>query len=416
MEILVKNKEKRFLPIMLGTDANAYGMAKSFHKAYGIKSLSLGVQNLMETAQSKIITVDAEPGFDQDERFVEKMQEVGKTYGQYYDKLLLIACGDHYTELIVNNREHLKDYFTFSYISKEMKDQLENKEDFYQICEKYGLDYPSTYIVTKENYAQKHQLPFDFPVAVKASDSIEYVALSFEGKKKAYKADNEEEFETILKMVYEGGYNGHMIVQDFIPGDDDSMWVLNSYSNAEGKVQAMCLGHCVLEDYTPAGIGNYNAIVQEAKQEIYDRYKKFLEEIGFVGFSNFDMKYDVRDGKYKVFEINIRQGRSSYFTTASGCNIAKILVEDVIEGKTVEETYYHDNPFLWLHVPDKLALDYVSEDVKDQVKNLIDQGKYDWTLKYNQDKGFIRKLRVNRYYNMAYDKYKKYFKKRGIND
>jgi hypothetical protein len=107
MEILVKNKDRRFLPIMLGTDANAYGMAKSFHKAYGIKSLSLGVQNLMETAQSKIITVDAEPGFDKDQRFVEKMQEVGKTYGQYYDKLRTEIAGDD-RDYNVNNHPLLK--------------------------------------------------------------------------------------------------------------------------------------------------------------------------------------------------------------------------------------------------------------------------------------------------------------------
>ena len=90
MEILVKNEDKKFLPVLLGTDANAYGMAKSFHKAYGIKSLSLGVMNLMETANSKIVTVDAEPGFDRQENFAKKMEEVGKTYGQYYGKLLLI--------------------------------------------------------------------------------------------------------------------------------------------------------------------------------------------------------------------------------------------------------------------------------------------------------------------------------------
>lgn len=415
MKILVENQNKKFLPVLLGTDANAYGMAKSFHKEYGIKSLSLGITPLMETAGSNIVTVDAEAGFDKQENFAAKMEQVGKVYGEMYENLLLIACGDHYTELIVNNRELLEKYFVFSYIPREMKEQLENKEDFYEICEKYGLDYPKTYIVTLENYKDEHKLPFDFPVAVKASDSIEYVELSFEGKKKAYKAYDYDEFKTILDMIYEAGYKGHLIVQDFIPGDDATMWVLNSYSNGEGKVQAMCLGHCVLEDYTPAGIGNYNAIVQEANQEIYDKYQKFLEDLGYVGFSNFDMKYDERDGKYKVFEINIRQGRSSYFTTASGCNIAKVLVDDVIEHKTTD-TYYHDNPYLWLHVPEKLALDYVAERVKQQVASLIDERKYDFTLKYAPDKKFIRKLRVNRYYNMAFDKYKKYFNKRGIND
>lgn len=415
MEILVRNENKTFLPVLLGTDANAYGMAKSFHKAYGIKSLSLGVLPLMETANSKIVKVDAKQGFDEQENFVKKMEEVGKAYGAYYDKLLLIACGDHYTELIVNNRELLEKYFVFSYISRDMKEKLENKEDFYKICEEYGLDYPKTYIVTKANYKNRHDLPFGFPVAVKASDSIEYVQLSFEGKKKGYKADNYDEFDKILNMVYEAGYTGNLIVQDFIPGDDATMWVLNSYSGKDGKVKAMCLGHCVLEDYTPAGIGNYNGIIQQGDDELYAKYKKFLEDIGYVGFSNFDMKYDERDKKYKVFEINIRQGRSSYFTTASGCNIAKILAEDIIEEKETE-VHYHNNPFLWLHVPEKLASAYVPDSVRDEVQQLIDDGKYDFTLKYDKDRGFIRKLRVNRYYKMAFDKYRKYFNKRGIND
>ena len=81
MEILVKNEDKKFLPVLLGTDANAYGMAKSFHKAYGIKSLSLGVMNLMETANSKIVTVDAEPGFDRQETSQRKWKKWVKPTG-----------------------------------------------------------------------------------------------------------------------------------------------------------------------------------------------------------------------------------------------------------------------------------------------------------------------------------------------
>ena len=412
MEIIVKNENKEFLPVLLGTDANAYGMAKSFHKAYGITSLSLGKGVLLETRNSNIVKVNTFERFDQDDVFLNKMIEVANAYHEYYENLLLIACGDRYSELISEFADELSKYYVFNYIPKAKKELLENKEDFYKICEEYGLDYPKTFIVTKEN-KDDFVLPFEFPVAAKASNSIEYVDLDFPGKKKGYKAENMGELKQILTAIYNAGYTGNMIIQDFIPGDDSTMYVLNSYSTKDGKVIMMCLGHCVSEDYTPAGIGNYNAIVQEANQEIYDRYKKFLEDINYVGFSNFDMKYDERDGKYKVFEINIRQGRSSYFTTASGCNLAKYLAEDLIYKRKIK-VHYHNNPYLWLHIPPKLLLQYVSKDSYDQVNQLIKAKKYDYTLLYDKDFSLYRSIMIRRFYLQSYKKYKLYFNKRGI--
>ena len=37
------------------------------------------------------------------------------------------------------------------------------------------------------------------------------------------------------------------------------------------------------------------------------KVKNLLEDLHYVGFSNFDIKYDKRDGKYRFFEINTRQ-------------------------------------------------------------------------------------------------------------
>ena len=64
------------------------------------------------------------------------------------------------------------------------------------------------------------------------------------------------------------------------------------------------------------------------------KVKNLLETIGYVGFSNFDIKYDIRDNRYKFFEINTRQGRSNYYVTGSGFNVARYCVEECYIIKT----------------------------------------------------------------------------------
>ncbi len=147
---------------------------------------------------------------------------------------------------------------------------------------------------------------------------------------KAYVAKDKDEFIEITNKIYSGKYNKSLIIQDFIPGDDSYMRVLTCYSDRNAKVKMMCLGHVLLEEHTPTAIGNHAAIITEFNEELMNKIKTFLEDINYVGFSNFDIKYDSRDNKYKLFEINLRQGRSNYYVTSSGNNIAKYVVKDRI--------------------------------------------------------------------------------------
>lgn len=402
----------KFLPVLLGTDANAYGMARSFYEQYQVKSLALGKVGLIETRHSSIVDVRLYPKIDTKEVFLKTLLTIGKEYKKKYEKLLLIACGDVYSELTIHYKKELQKYFIVPYIDEKMKEKLENKKDFYEICEKYGLDYPKTYIVNKKN-KDKISLPFPYPVAVKASNSIEYAKVEFPFKKKGYKAENEEELKKIISAIYHSPYKDEIIIQEFIEGEDNAMWVLNSYSNQYGKVKMMCLGHCILEDYSPAGIGNYKAIISDENKEIYKKMQKFLEEIGYIGYSNFDMKYDQKDGKYKLFEINIRQGRSSYFVTVAGHNLARYLVEDYIENKD-EKTVYNKNKTLWLGVYKSIAQKYVDKKSKKEIKELLNNKKYGYTLKNKKDINLYRWIMIHRVYRKDYRIFRKYFHKRGI--
>ena len=118
-----------------------------------------------------------------------------------------------------------------------------------------------------------------------------------------------------------------------------------------------------------------------------------LEDIGYVGFSNFDIKYDQRDGTYKAFEINCRQGRSNYYVTGSGHNIARLLVEDRIEQKVLPFEITREKT-LWRMVPRKVAFDFTPRQYHPEMKALIRAGKDSHSLVYGKDASVKRRLRI----------------------
>ncbi|MDW7672897.1 MAG: ATP-grasp domain-containing protein [Bacillota bacterium] len=407
-------KKLDFVPVILGSDVNAYGMAKSFHQQYGVKSVAVGKAQLFATNYSKIITVDVCDDFDHPDVFVPKLISVAKELKKTTAKLVLIASSDNYVELIVRNKEVLAEYYVTPFVDEDLLNCLIYKEKFYETCDKHNLDYPKTVICTKENKDQL-QLPFEFPVVVKPSDSLLYANCSFAGKKKAYVLQDKKGFKEVINKIYSTSYDKNLIIQEYIPGDDTAMRVLNCYCGQDKKVKMMCLGRPLLEDYTPVLIGNYTAIINEYNEEIYSKYKDFLEQIGYIGYANIDMKYDERDGKYKVFEINLRQGRSSYFVTGSGYNLAKYLVEDYVYNGGSSELVLGRNESLWLGIPKGVLLKYLEdEELKAYVQKLIKQKKYCYTLYYNKDFNLIRYLKNSLYYQAYHKRYAQYFKNRDI--
>ena len=213
--------------------------------------------------------------------------------------------------MLVRNQTKLRGIYEFECISEELLMRLSIKESFYQVCEEHGFSFPKTTTCTYENH-KNLELPFDFPVII----SVAYWNCKFPHKKKVFVANTREEFDAILDAIYGSSYKDHLILQEFIPGDDSKMRVMNCYCGKDKKVKLIALGNAVLEEHSPEGIGSYAAIINGYDEKLNETMKNFLEGIGYVGFANFDMKYDERDGKYKLFEMNLRQGRSSPLSQA----------------------------------------------------------------------------------------------------
>ncbi len=404
--------KKDFLPIILGSDENAYGTARLFREEYDVIPLLLCTRQLVPTMNSKLFRLECIVDFDTDAVFASALLDVLKREKESYEKIVVVPCADYYSAMLAKHYNCFEGLIENRFISEELLEALDTKDKFYALCEKHGLDYPKTYVAEADDrIAAIDKLAFDFPIVVKPenSNATDYLHCSFEGKKKVYFFSNRDDYIKTMTAMDASGYKGKLIIQEFITGGDDSMRVLNSYSDGNGKVRAMCLGQPVLEEYAPKTIGNYAAIISRHDREVMDKIKTFLEAIGYVGFANFDMKYDKKTGRYMMFEINPRLGRSSFFVHAAGFNMMKAMVDNVVYGRE-DSCVYVDNTALWSNVPKIVLRKYVKNpELKKEIFSLVKLGKYKRTLVCKTDRNLIRSLRVARYYFAQYRNFKRYY-------
>lgn len=398
-----------FLPVILGSDDNAYGVARSFHEAYGLKSIVVTKGDILPTMHSRILEKFYVKDLDDPAVFADALLKLHPTLKERAEKLILLASNENYVELSIRSRQRLKDHYILPFLPLEKMEEIIYKERFYGLCEENGLDYPKTMIFRK-GMDPAMAPPFDFPVVVKPSDSVSYFNAAFPGKEKAYVVKDQETFTRTVSAIYASTYEEALIIQDYIPGGDEAMRVLNAYVDQNGKVRMMVLARVVLEDCTPVLRGNYVALVPEYDEEVYRTYQRFLEKIRFTGFANIDLKYDRRDGTYKIFELNIRQGRSSYFVTAAGYNFARFLVEDRIYHRG-QGVVFGKGDVLWHSIPKSLVRKYVRDpELKARVEDLIRRGKTASTLYYARDFHPLRWLKLMNFYRSYHQRFQRYFK------
>lgn len=398
-------KEQNFIPILLGSDINTYSMARAFYEAYQVKTIVMGKFPTGPSYKSKITEFYAIPKLDQEGTFLEKVNEMAEKYKD--KKVILLGCGDNYVAQIITHKQGLRENVIAPYISEELMTPLINKETFYKVCDEQGMAYPNTFVHTP-TMALEVQLPFEFPVILKPADSVSYWEHPFETQKKVYKIKTQEELQQTIQEIYGSGYTESLIIQDFIPGDDSYMRVMTCFSGKDKKVKLMSLGHVILEEHTPHGLGNHAVIINEYDEALSLKIKNFLEAIEYEGFSNFDIKYDQRDDTYKVFEINIRQGRSNFYVTGAGANLAKCLVETYIEGKELTFSILK-NEHLWSVIPIAVAVKYANKQWVGPIKALKSSGKFVNPVFFKGDNNLVRRLRLLRSHFSHFKKYKLYY-------
>lgn len=375
-----------FIVIILGGNLGAYSTARSFYEAFGVKSIILCSDITGSIKKSKIVEPLVVSDM-MDEEVV--LAELLKIESRYPIKKILLGSVERYVEMVIDLRDRLTDSWFVPFVSKEIFKKATTKRSFYEKCEEIGVAYPKTYVLSKK--CEQLDLPFDFPIIIKPSDSVAYAHVSFSGKKKIFFCPTKEEAMKVIEKTFDSGYTSDLIIQEHIEGDNETIGVATCYrSFVDKEVKFVSFGNVLLGDPTPSAVGNHLAIIDTYSDQVWRDVEKLANAFDFCGFSNFDVKYNAKKDEYVFFELNGRLGRSNYFITGNGFNPAPYYVKDMLK-EPIEVWGNAGHPVLYSVVPKSLLLKKITRN-KIAVKQRIKTRDVVHPFRCKADNGFYRKL------------------------
>ncbi|HWS58016.1 MAG TPA: hypothetical protein VN257_05710 [Actinotalea sp.] len=390
----------RFAPVLLGADIGVYALARAFHEQYGVRTVVVSLSVLGPIADSTIIEnvvlgVDATP-----ETIVAALRTVADRFAADPDRpeLLLLANTDWLVRFLVTHRDVLEQWYTVPFLGAGLLDRLADKARFAELCTELGISTPRTVVQDFADAASPGWVPtpvdLPFPVIAKAANSADYERLSFEGKRKVYQVEDQAGLAELYATLVRVGFTGRFVVQEMIPGDDTQMRSVTCYVDQRGTVTLSCCAHVLLEEHTPSGLGNPAAMITGRFDAMLEQAHRLLTSTGYVGFANFDVKIDPRDGSAQFFEVNTRIGRNNYYVTAAGANPVRFLVEDRVDTTAVEPVVV-ERRVLYSIVPHRLLRRYVLDpQLRASVDDLVRRGATAHPLRYRAETRLRRRLYV----------------------
>lgn len=344
-----------FVPAIFGSDIGAYSLARSFRELFGVKACVFGKYPSGPCMGSTILNFTVDCNLETPEVLERYLFGLAASTGKM---VLALGVGDGYVRLLSACKDRAPQNVVIPYLDNDELDRYIVKERFYELCDEHGIAHPKTFVY-RLGRDTPGDVPIAYPLVVKPSDSADYFAHPFPGQRKVYFFDGPHQFAATVEAIRASGYGGNLVVQEYIRGDDDCMYNLTCYSDASGKVRAACLGHVLLEEHTPLGIGNPALIVTGENDRLVRTATDLLESVGFRGFANFDIRRNRETGDYCFLELNARQGRSNYFAVVGGVPLVKHLVEDVINHRPLP--YAQCIPgCVWTVVPRGVARRYAN--------------------------------------------------------
>ena len=236
------------------------------------------------------------------------------------DDLAAVAVGDH--------QEVLSTRFQLCLQPTGVPRQLASKLALTNVCQELGLPTPETALLHSFDEAVAFAARFGYPVVLKrgvawgGAESAHAASVLIADGPNALRRDYE-------RMRMESPDVPNVLAQEYIPGGSESVWMFNGYFDRGSRCLFSVTGQKLRQCAHGAGQTSFGVCTDN--QTVADLAIRLMEGVHYHGIVDMGFRFDARDGRYKLLDVNPRVGSTfRLFAAPDGTDVVRAMYLDLI--------------------------------------------------------------------------------------
>lgn len=269
---------------------------------------------------------------------------------------VLVAATDDAALFVAEHADALSARYRFPRNPPELVRAMSDKRALYHLCRRLGVPTPETVFPASRAEVEAFAAAAPFPVMLKGIDGLRLQARR--GVKMTIVRTPAE-----LLAAYdalEDPREPNLMLQEYVPGGDDTIWMFNGYFDAASRCVAGFTGKKLRQH--PVHTGSTSLGICLENPEVFRLTTAFMAAVGYRGVLDIGWRYDARDGGYLLLDPNPRIGSTfRLFVDRDGMDVARYLYLD-LTGQPLPRAHQREGRKWMVEERDlESVLDYLAE-------------------------------------------------------
>ena len=242
-------------------------------------------------------------------------------------RAVLFPCSDLTAAYLVDMPESLRKRYPTSIPSKNSLHQLLDKRQFARLCAELDVAHPTCYVMETDEDLVRVPIEGNINLFFKPANSRRFLAAY---RCKAMHIRDRAHAQELWEQFHADGMD--LLIQEYIPGPHSQHFFVDGFRDRNGNLRAKH-SRQRLRAY-PADFGNSSCCKQIENETIAVAWKtmeKILDHLDYRGIFSAEFKYDERDCKYKILEVNSRAWVYVEFAGWCGLDVCWLAYNDALK-------------------------------------------------------------------------------------